>query len=139
MRIKFDDGDMVQESKFLGEGEHIVTITSATIGKSQSGKDMLTVEFTAPNGKTCKDWFVLEFKRKLHSLALASGATPGLLKSGEWEEHMLLGKKVVLIRSITGKRPYVDKEGVAREGDKFENAYAPVSAKNTNPLEQNLW
>jgi len=127
MRMQFTDEDAVQHN-FLNEGQHTVSITKVTEGNSKSGKPMTTVEFTAPNGKTCQDWFVHEFKKKLYRLALATGATPELLKSGEWATEMLQGKKLQLVRTVKGKRTYVDKEGVAREADDFENSYLPLSA-----------
>lgn len=131
MRIRFTEND-AKTSSFLGEGQHEVTITSAVDGQSKSGKDMITVEFTASNGKSCKDWFVTEFTKKLYSLALAAGIPSGVLMAEGVETAELRGKKLTLIRTVIGKRSYQDKDGVAQETDNFENSYVPSSGSFTN-------
>lgn len=129
MKIRFNDDDSVQ-SKFLGEGQHEVRVTKIDDKPSKKGMPMLTIEFTADNGKTCIDWFVLEFKKKLYGLALAAGATPEILKSGEWDSAELFGKRIMLIRTTVGKRSYTDKDGNPQEADNFENSYLPLENKS---------
>lgn len=135
MRVTFTKEDM-NTSSFLGEGQHSVVITSATDTTSKAGKPMITVEFTAANGKSCMDWFTMEFKKKLWSLALATGIPAGVLEQEGVETAELRGKKLTLVRAVTGKRVYTDKEGVAKEADQFENSYLPLSAGGSESFTQ---
>jgi hypothetical protein len=133
--MEFNEDDL-NTGSYLGSGEHEVTIIKADVGQSRSGKPMMTVEFKATNGKTCMDWFVLEYRKKIASLALAAGASKETLKSGQWTTDMLTGKKLKLVREVTGKRTYSDRDGVIKETDNFENSYLPIETNASFTDEQ---
>lgn len=104
MQVTFNDSEM-EASKFLGEGTHSAFVSKMEMKLSKGGSRMMETEFSTIDGRTCRDWFVLEGagKFKLALLAQAVGFTKEQLKSGAFSTEMLQGKGVTLHRKITGK------------------------------------
>jgi hypothetical protein len=73
----------------MQNGEHKVTVTDLKVGKSRSGKPMLTVTFTNDNDESVKGFYVLENKVaqiKIKELKVACGLAPdadGMLLNGK--------------------------------------------------------
>lgn len=121
MNIKFDEGE-VEGSKYLGIGEHEVTITAIKPGASKTkGTPQIEVEFSARSGKTTRDWFVTEGNKfKLAALAIACGFTKEDLLSGRFSTDMLARKRLRVVREVTG---------MTEDGkNKYEQSYLPTQA-----------
>lgn len=122
-QIMFDEGEL-EGSKYLGEGQHNCLITSVEAKISKKGGAMVEVGFTAQNGRTTRDWFMLEGNKfKLASLALACGFTKTQLLAGQFNTVALQGKGVKVVREIKG----TDEQGRKN----YENSYLPAEGGAT--------
>lgn len=120
-QIMFDEGEL-EGSKYLGEGTHNCLITKVEAKTSKKGGAMIEVEFTAQNGRTTRDWFMMEGNKfKLAALALACGFTKEKLLKGEFTTQSLQGKGVKVVREVKG----ADEQGRKN----YENSYLPSEAK----------
>lgn len=129
MDIKFDTEDL-EGGQYLGEGEHECTI-SAIENKLTKAKQepMLEMTFTSVSGKSTRDWFMLVGKKfKLAQLALATGSSKEQLLAGSFNPMMLRGRKVKVLRKITGTEMYGTPP---KPTNKYENDYLPSGQQQT--------
>ncbi len=116
MKVSFGPEDEVQPSQFLNEGKWTCTITKIDNTPSKKGDAMLTIEFTAPTGKTTRDWFLLTAGQKFKLLHLVKAAG---LNPTTFDTDQLLRRQVTVERTKTGTREYNGKAV-----DNFENSYS---------------
>ena len=126
MKVQFTQKDL-ETSKYLGEGEHEVTVTKITEKTSRAGAPMEEIEFTSSDGKITRDFLMGSYMPKIAQVALACGIQKEVLLSGEFDTNMLRGKKLKLVRRKSGKRTYV-KDGQTKETDDYENNYLVAEA-----------
>lgn len=123
MEVQFDSGEL-EGNKYLGEGTYICTISKIDHRQSKAkGDPMIEVEFTAENGKSTRDWFMLAGNKfKLGGLAIAAGFKKEALLSGKFRTESLQGKRLKVVREAKGKETYL-KDGEQKERTIYENSY----------------
>lgn len=125
MKVKFEASEL-EGSTFLGEGDHLCTITRVEHKDSRKGDPMIEVDFTAINGKSTRDWFMLAGNKfKLGGLSVACGFSKEALASSGLETADLYGKRVRVIREVKGKETYETRDGETKERNRYENSYLP--------------
>ena len=112
MKMNFTADAFKERGQFLGEGVHTVTITKVEDKLSKKGDPMVEVEFSDSEGRTARDWFMNNENMawKMAQLALAAGFTRDAIMTVNWDTSMLKGKRLKLIKEITGKEVWEGKE-----------------------------
>lgn len=121
MIIRFTDKDL-DDNQFFPEGEHEVYIKTINQEQSKKGNQMLVVVLADKMGREEKEFFPLGDTAlwKLASFAKATGLTKEELKSSGLNVPSLPGRKLLLVKSMSGVEMVDNKER-----KRYEKAYLP--------------
>jgi hypothetical protein len=137
MKLAFNQKDVTNTGKYLGEGTNTVKIKKVMVQTNpNTGNESLHVELIGvaeSQGKEGTEFLSLSPKARFRiaSLAKSCGFTDQVLMSGEFDTQDLVGKVFLLEKRVKGVKLGAD----GKEKKEYESTYHPaVLATETEAL-----